>query len=479
MPPININTSSFKLDAPGIAGFFGGEEAVLGMQTIHLYEYRKWLGWYNSPGGWTVGKFGTLANSRFWNTVFPGLHEGPTKLFGFDGKQGPKYVASRSGSSLEHTGHLAYLITQSCKEPEVQVEGGLTKRIKVTIIQTQPNPSVKENRPVRTIPPGRHVHVAILPMAVSFITCALCGWTYDWFCCVMILLGIVSNGLFTLVIGSACLGLKGMKSSQTAPPGDGMLMDGDDIIILLGTAGNVGTITRGQFVLEYEPWVKKGSREEKRKCSVPGDGMGSASSNRGNDADEYDEYAAIGLCSLLLVIQLLSQALLIPQGTLFFGQIMFLSSIAASWVYNFYLSSMDKECIQQRLLLDVLDLHMQPYSPGKRTTAVVFACLMLQPRGNDADEWESFKPAAIIQHLIPNDTQVWITWRQKVLGVISERERNQEACYGLLQVNAEDEARMKKDDIYLLEQLLVDARTAYDQATAEQRRLGSIGGKED
>ncbi|KAG1735713.1 uncharacterized protein EDB91DRAFT_1250339 [Suillus paluster] len=432
------------------------------MQTIRLYRYRKWLGWYNSPGGWNVGRdFGKLANSPFWDGLFPGSNENPAKFFQLDGKQSPKYVASRSGSFPEQTSHLAYLITQKCKEElGVQMDGRVTKRCKVTIIQTQRDPSVEGNPPVHTIPPhsGRHAHVAILPMAISFITCALCGWTYDWFCYSMILLGIISSGLATFVIGSACLKLEGVEPAPTAPPGDGMLMDGDDIVILLGIEANIATITRGKFFLEYEPWVRQRSSKEKRKRSVLGDGMESTSSNRKSDAEagprdgppDYrptqcdvpvrDEYAAIGLCSLLLVIQLLGQVLLIPQGT-FFGHIMFLSSFVASWAYNLYLSSINKEYIQQKLLLDVLELdeqHMQTYSLGTRTTAA--------PRGNDADEWESFKPAAIIQHFIPNDTQVWITWKQKVLGVISERDRNQEACYGLLQVSAEDEAMFKKDD---------------------------------
>ncbi|KAG2055211.1 hypothetical protein BDR06DRAFT_865656, partial [Suillus hirtellus] len=128
-------------------------------------------------------------------------------------------------------------------------------------------------------------------IAVSLTTCALCGWTYDWFCCSMILLGIISNGMASLVIGSASLELQGVKSAPTTPPGDRMLMDSDDVVLLLRKEEDIATtIMRGRFTLRYEPW---------------------------------DEYAAIGLCSLLLVAQLLAQLLLIPQGT-FFGQIMFL-----------------------------------------------------------------------------------------------------------------------------------------------------------
>ncbi|KAG0702439.1 hypothetical protein DFH29DRAFT_1079523 [Suillus ampliporus] len=506
-PPFDLHAGSFDLDVSAVAGFFGGEEAISAMKTIHLYKYRKWLGWYNSPGSWNVGReFGKLAHSRFWDGLFPGPKEDPAKFFQLDGKQGPKYVASRSGSFLEQTGHLAYLIMQRCKEElGVHVEGRVSKRNRVTIVQTQLVPFVaesttKDKPPVCAIPPhsGRNAHVAIIPIAVSFTACALCGWTYDWFCFSMILLGVVSGGLSTLAIGSACLKLEGVKSAPTAPPGDGMLMDGDDIVILLGIEQNVATITRGKFILEYEPWVRKRSRREKRKRSVLGDGM---ELNRRSDAEAglqdspldpspmrddvpiRDEYAAIGLCSFLLVIQLLGQLLLIPQGT-FFGQIMFLSSFATSWAYSLYLSSIDKEHIQQELLLKVLDLdeqHMQTYSLGTRTTAAVFACLMLQPPGVGADKWGSvgFDPEGIIRNFIPNDTPVWSTWRKKVLDVMRERLRSREPCHYLLEVSEKEAEEFKKNEQDLLEKLLQDAHTAYDLATKEQLRFGLVGGMEN
>ncbi|KAG2033626.1 hypothetical protein BDR03DRAFT_1002004 [Suillus americanus] len=494
--PVNIDTGQFDLDVSGVAGFFGGEEAISAMQTIHLYKYRKWMGWYNSPGSWNVGKkFGMLANSRFWDGLFPGPNEDPANFFELDGKQGPKYVASRSGSILEHTGHLAYLIMQTCKEElGVQVKGRVTKRNKVTLIQTQlvfEESTAKEKPPVRTIPPhgGHRTRVAILPIAVSFTTCALCGWTYDWFCCSMILLGIVSSGISSLVIGSASLELQGVKPASTAPPGDGMLIDGDDIVLLLGKEENVATITRGKFTLNYEPWVKKRSRKEKKKRPVPGDGK---KSNSRSDAEAglqnhslehgpnqeaipiRDEYAAIGLCSLLLVIQLLAQLLLIPQGT-FFGQIMFLSSFAASWAYNLYLSSIDKEYIQEQLLLKILNLderHMRTYSLGTRTTAAVFACLILQPPGVYAEsEWKrlGFEPEGIIRKFIPNNTPVWITWREKILGVMRDRKvRSRDTCYDLLQMSDEEKDMFEPNDQNLLEHLLEDARTAYDLVMSEE-----------
>ncbi|KAG2055073.1 hypothetical protein BDR06DRAFT_883091, partial [Suillus hirtellus] len=273
-------------------------------------------------------------------------------------------------------------------------------------------------------------------------SCALCGWTYDWFCCLMILLGIISNGMASLVIGSASLELQGVKSAPMALPGDRMLMDSDDVILLLGKEEDIATtIMRGRFTLRYEPW---------------------------------DEYAAIGLCSLLLVTQLLAQLLLIPQGT-FFGQIMFLSSLAALWVYNLYLSSIDNKHIQEELLLEALNLneqHMRTYSLGMRTTATVFACLMLQPPGVYEElEWKKlgFEPEGIICKFIPNDTPVWTTWREKVLGVMRDQKVcSQDTCYDLLQMSDQEKDMFKPNDQKLLENLLEDACTTYELAVNEK-----------
>ncbi|KAG1877526.1 hypothetical protein F4604DRAFT_1580602 [Suillus subluteus] len=454
-PPFEIHPGNFSLNVSGVAGFFGGDEAISAIQTIHHYKGRKFLGWYNSPGSWNIGKkFGKLAKSRFWDGLFPGPDEEPAKFFELDGKQGPKYVASRSGSILEYTGHLAYLIMQKSKEElGYQVEGRVTKRNKVIIIKMQQVFEPKDKPPkeqlVRDITPRSRLHtlVAILPIAVSFTTCALCGWANDWFCFSMILLGIISSGMSSLVIGSARLKLQGVNSAPTALPGDGMLMDGDDIVLLLGKEGDVATIMRGKFILEYDPWPVKNEHAEFRR---PG------------EEPVTDEYTAIGLCSLLLVIQLLGQLLLIPQGTLF-GQIMFLSSFAASWVYNLYLSSIDNEYIQEDMILEELGLeekHILTYSLGTRTTAAVFACLMLQPPG--------FKPERIICNFIPNDTPVWITWRKKVLEVMKTRNGSRDACYSLLQMSSEEERDFGVGKGKLLKDLLQDAETAYDLAMEVQ-----------
>ncbi|KAG1877491.1 hypothetical protein F4604DRAFT_1652845 [Suillus subluteus] len=390
--PPNIHTGNFSLNVSGVAGFFGGDEAISAIQTIHHYKARKFLGWYNSPGSWNVGKkFGKLAKSPFWDGLFPGANEEPAKLFDLDGKQGPKYVAARSGTVLEHTGHLAYLIMEKSKEElGVLLKGG--EATQQGAQQAKGQPSNVEL--VYDILPhsGGHALAAILPIAASWITCAMCGWIRDWFCFSMILLGIISNGVFSLVIGLACLKLQGVGTAPTAPPRDGMLMDSDNIVLLLGREKEVATIMRGRFILEYNNMVNNSDLEQ-------------------GEEPVRDEYAAIGFFSFLLVAQLLAQLLLIPQGT-FTGQIMFLISFAVSWLYNLYLSSIDNEYIQERSILEIFHLkkkHMRTYICRTRTTATVFTCLMLQPPGiYEESGWTNlgFKPESIICNFIPNDTPV-------------------------------------------------------------------------
>ncbi|KIJ60768.1 hypothetical protein HYDPIDRAFT_98055, partial [Hydnomerulius pinastri MD-312] len=67
-----INRTNYKLDLSGVVGLFGGDSAATALETIHFYKGRRWAGWYNYPGTVTVAKkFGQMADSRFWDSVFP------------------------------------------------------------------------------------------------------------------------------------------------------------------------------------------------------------------------------------------------------------------------------------------------------------------------------------------------------------------------------------------------------------------------
>jgi hypothetical protein len=101
MPPLPapLEGTKFQLNASGIAGFFGGEEAVSAMSTVHIYKGRRWLGWYNSPGSYNVAKrYGRLARAPIWAALFPGFYVDPVTLFGMSGTTGPQFVATHSGN---------------------------------------------------------------------------------------------------------------------------------------------------------------------------------------------------------------------------------------------------------------------------------------------------------------------------------------------------------------------------------------------
>jgi hypothetical protein len=406
-----LNNTKFNLDASGVAGFFGGEEAVSAMGTVHLYRGQKWLGWYNSPGSYTVAKqYGKLANNRFWDALFPGQNVEPAVFFGLDGQSGPEFIAGRSGTRLKKTGHLAHIFVNAAQEyspTRVPPNDPNDTRKRLSMV------TVADLKGVEGISPDKlrktSFLAASMTMIMSIAPCIACGVVGDWYCFGMILLGIVSNGLSCFVIGSGDLEFQKPQPSLGAPPADGILIDNSEVVILRGDECTVGSVISGKFILKYS-----GSPE----CR------------------------AIGICSLIQYAQFLAQLLLIPQGTLF-GQFMFLATFMASWVYNCYLSSLDKEQLQADLLNKAL--HNPPirrFELRTRTTMVVFALLTLNPTN----------PEALLHRLLPNDTKTWNVWKRNVLGQIGAKEPFRFNST----TNDED-----VDDWKLLKDLYHDAETAY------------------
>ena len=427
MPVLNrpLQNTKFTLDASGVAGFFGGEEAISAMATVHLFKGRKWLGWYNSPGSYTVAKqFGQLAASRFWDGLFPGPNETPAISFGLDGRSGPKYVASLSGTEMQ-AGHLGYLTMQRAKEEKglIRIEGRETAPSNVAFLELK---DVKYDERVPRRDVGNAL-VAFVPILTSVVACIMCGLVGDWFSFSMILLGIVSSGVACLVIGSGELSLDTVKTpAPGAPPGDGMLIGDDIVIVVKGAEKDVNAITKGRFLL-----------------SIGG----------------QPRYTRVGLCSLLLLLQFLLQLLLIPQGSLF-GQIMFLGTLGVSWAYNSYLSSLEKEKIQAKVLFKKLGKpKMRKFRLGTRTTMTVFACLLI------CDGMESpysgINPGKILRDFIPNDTQVWQRWRNKVTRQMEEGKLSSQSLTNL-EVDEEDRLYLGESDINLLTTLLKDAKSAFE-----------------
>ncbi|KAG1856380.1 hypothetical protein DFJ58DRAFT_342275 [Suillus subalutaceus] len=420
---VPINQSHFNLNTSNVAGFFGGDEAIAAMTTVHLYRGRRWLGWYNSPGSYTVAKkFGQLAKSRFWDGLFPGPNLTPAEVFGLDGKPGPRYWGVFSGTEMT-TGHLAYLMVEKTKEvqAEAEVEGRETTPLSVTIVDVGDGVVKHLDRaPMMSI---HHALLAAIPITISFATCGISAASGDWLAFALIMIGIISSGVSCLVMGSAQLEFASVKEAAPGvPPADGLLIMRNDVVILRGEEKDIDPITKGRFDLK----------------------MGGS-----------PEFRRIGLCSLLLLAQFLIQLLLIPQASTF-GQIMFISSLAASWAYNSFLASLEQEKIQIGVLTKALrDPPMLKIALKNRAAQAVFACLVLsdnvrRPPNSD------FKPKEVLQCFISNETRVWNAWRKKV---VEELEKHgEEKSFDL---SSSDLLGFRDDEKKLLRSLLQDACSAY------------------
>ncbi|KAG9317857.1 hypothetical protein JVU11DRAFT_2084 [Chiua virens] len=411
-PTLPLDKSKFNLDTAGVAGVFGGDEAVSAMATVHIYENRRWLGWYNPPGSYQIAKrYGLLAKSRFFDGFFPGVHTDPTTFFELDVWKGPKFRAVHSGTIIEETSHIAALFMNECAALEGQVvEGRKTQAIGITIAELNHAPApLMQPRRINAYSPI----LASIPISVSVGTCVACGVFEDWYSFSMILLGMVANGVSCLVIGSGKFIFTHPDPAKGSPPGDGILGSDREIVLLKGAEGAVNSVTRGRFSLNFssEPHFKN-----------------------------------IGWCSMLLTIQFIAQLLLIPQGTLF-GQIMFVASLGVSWIYNSWLSSLDKEKLQRDIVINhVLENPiLTKYAFGTRTAVAVFILLVLQPT----------EPARILNELLPNDTKVWRQWKETILHKLGAKEKL-EFCDSDWELDG-----FGQQERSLLQTLYGDARTAY------------------
>ncbi|KAI6044592.1 hypothetical protein EDC04DRAFT_320758 [Pisolithus marmoratus] len=410
--PLNSNSNSngFSLDTGGMASFFGGDVAVTAMTTIHLDPARRWLGWYNSPGTYEVARrYGRVSESRFLQGLFPGVPTDLATLLGLEGLKGTKYIGAHNGTILEETGPFSALLMKHsarCVHMK-EIKGRKTQPIAVTITELEHTPSNQDVLHTSIYPPI----AAGVPILVSVGTAVACGVFQDWFSFSLIALGILVNGISCIVIGAGEFIFQ-YPVSHLSDLGDGILVSDKDkeIIVLKGGGNPVRCIIQGSATLHFRwrRWIK--------------------------------------WCAILLVFQLIVQILLIPQGTLF-GQIMFIGSLGVSWAYNLWLSSKNKESIQEEVFVRVV-LHsprFRRYSLGTRTSAVVFMLLALKPKD----------PEKIFNMLLPNDSPEWLKFKDDILSRIRSK---QELCF---QPSFWD-ASAPEYDKQLLELLYHDAETAYN-----------------
>lgn len=432
MIEVPLTNGHFTLNSAGLAGFFGGAEAVSAMGTVHIYPGRKWMGWYNSPGSYIIAQlYGQLANSRLWDGLFPGPDVEPTKFFGFDGRKGPEFFAVHSGTRRDTTGHLGALFLRAAEREKIaQVDYGntpprKTSPVNLTIVDLSNQKPASTQRPPAALAGGvdlesqggskvvrrwilrRSSHtihkdqelqspvkqktltlyrflLGCVPILVSVGACVACALFEDWYCFGMVLVGMLSNGISCFVLGSGELRWQRPRASA---PGDGIFLGDSDVVIVLGDENQVQFLTTGKFVLHYD----------------------------GSPAN-----TAIGISSLFLYVQFLAQLLLIPQGKLI-GQIIFLSTLAVSWAYNCYLSSLEKEKRQiSRLLKKLGEPKFAKFEAGTRTTLAVLVLLVLAERLRNSKNGESREE--LLNKLIPNNTPLWRGWKTNMLTKLAKGE---------------------------------------------------------
>ncbi|KAI6042773.1 hypothetical protein EDC04DRAFT_883402 [Pisolithus marmoratus] len=413
-----LESTKFILNGTGVAGLFGGEEAIASIALVHIFEERKWLGWYNSPGSYIMGmRFSGLAYSAV-PPLFECEHEDVqidlASLFEYHGRKGPKFRAVHSGSTFQETGHRAALFMRECIERRsTRISGRKSQPVSVTIANLD-GVSSHDKRSMRYR--RRGPLYASIPILVSIGTCAACSWYHDWFSFTAILFGIIVSGISCRVIGSGTFNFTYPEPAPGSPSRDGILCHDEGVILLKGKEKVVNAVTRGKFSLLF-------------KCK-----------------DARRSVRLIRMCSVILVIQAIAQLILVSQSSPF-GQLMFVVSVAVSWLYNLWLWSFDKEKVQRDILMEILGRpSLSKYILGTRTSMVIFVLLAL-----DLDD-----PKDVMNFLLPPNTRAWQIWKKAVITRLKNHEK--------LSFDASDwdDSSPSDQERQLLETLSADAHEAYE-----------------
>ncbi|KAI6030095.1 hypothetical protein EDC04DRAFT_109559 [Pisolithus marmoratus] len=439
--PSPLANSKFVLNGTSVAGLLGGDEAMSTIALAQIYNRRRWLGWYNTPGSYVIGKrFRRLAHSIVSDShVNPGsgtgseMHIDPALLLQHDGwSKGPVFKAIYSGTTMLETGPLASLLMKKCiKDLGTVVNGRPTQPVNVTIVELEQKPSLRLQMKFHPSPPT----CAIIPIAISLITCAMCGLYGEWYAFSMILLGILARGLTCVFIGSGELVFDHPKPADGSPPGDGILGCEGELVLLKGKEDVVNAVTRGRFFFSFR---------SKHACWT------------------------VELCSHLLIFQAIAQLIIVPQSKLF-GQLMFAVSIATSWVYNLWFQSIDKTKIRQQIFDDVLGSpNLKKYVFPNRSSAVVFLLLSVndQARSGHVAKWKK-----IIDDFLPSGALVWEIWKEIV---IEHLQNGQPLHFEETHWNRPD---LSPDDGSLLKTLLQDAEVAYVAFNSNNVPNGEVRGE--
>ncbi|KAI6002300.1 hypothetical protein F5J12DRAFT_894370 [Pisolithus orientalis] len=441
LPFANIN---FTLSGTAVAGLLGGDEASSTVALTQIYARRRWLGWYNSPGSYVTGKrFRRLIRSAKVDAVFDSdpksgatsggetIHIDPRALFEHEGwSEGPAFKGIYSGTSIQNTGPLASWLMKKVDKARCQkIEGRKTQPVNITVTVLEQANSI---RPQMTF--DHHTPTfAIIPIIVSLATCVICGLCGQWHASSMILLGMLSRGFSCLLIGSGDLIFDHPKPAEGSPPGNGILSSDHELVLLKGDEYVVNAVTRGRFFFCFR---------------------------------SKHDFRMVKLCSFFLITQAIVQLICVPQSE-FFGQLMFVVSVATSWVYNFWFSSVDKAEVEGAIFKDVLgDPCLTKLAFPNRVSAVVFLLLVSndfrlssdpEPSGDpkpssDPEPSGDSKPSSdpeppsdhrpsgdpkpssnsrpssdpgilkeIMDSFLPSGSQVWEIWKQTIIKRLESR----------------------------------------------------------
>lgn len=450
LPP-PLSHAAIKLDSFALSGFFGGGHSVVGMASLQLIPGHRWCGWYNTPGSIEMAKrYSPLAHLTVSDALFPEGQTDPTRLFKLDVKKGPQFVAAHSRTILKSTGHLAHLISSKVDGTELTYDhfpgrAVTSPGIAIVNLGYHGRPYEPNKHPI--LPRSWETWFMLAPILVSVGACVMCALVADWFCFASIVVGIVAHGVACYAIGSGRLTLQYPNSAQKVRRGDGVLKGDKTLVVVIGEERAVNVFTRGCFRLQYGhagPSDKKTSRfdilpsmkETFQANNIPPSSAKQTAGLNGHSSTDprppqylsrrirricqylrNPPQSLIGYSALLLMGQFIVQLLLIPLGTLF-GQLMFISTVVMSWIYNAHLSSLNREEIQTRILLDVLELEegdIRKYQLSTWTTTVAFACFVLAS-AHPIDD-----PLQFLNAMVPKNTVVWKEWKRNMAEKLKDR----------------------------------------------------------
>ena len=420
-PLLPLRSTTFSLDVSSLAGFLGAEAALAVMMLPHLHAQRKWWGWYNCPGSYQIAKrYGELAHFRFLGALRGSTSSLPELALDLPSSAGSTYTAARSSIASSPVSPLAAMLFEECRGLEtIVINGRQTTPVDVTIADLRREPTSLERL---SVPSTYSRWIAVCPIATTLSAAIACAVYHDAVCAAMILVGALCHGLACLVMGNARFVYRhDVVSEHTPNHAHGWLesRDSRSIVILRGSDRAVTPVLRGRFSLQFE--------SSQRHCLVT-------------------------FCSILLGVQFLLQLLFVPQGTRF-GQIMFVGSLSASWLYHQHVLANSKADVLQRIVMEEVlrGPVLRKLRFGTRTTAAVFVLLVLRP--------EIRNMRACLASLLPSDTLVWQLWQDAVLRRLGSEKP---LCFA----DCDKEWRSGRglssvDDNSLLDTLFGDASTAY------------------